>query len=56
MPLHGRESNSEQIDARMLQQFMMDNITPAKCIIAANGIKNHDEFVSLVKERLGEIH
>ena len=34
----------------------MDNITPGKCIIAANGIRDHSEFVSLVKERLGEMN
>lgn len=54
MPLMGRESNIAQIDARMLQQFIMDNITPAKCVIVANGVQNHSEFVELVKERLGD--
>lgn len=34
----------------------MDNITPSKCVIAANGIQNHNEFVELVKERLGDIY
>ena len=55
MPLHGLESNVENIDARVLQKFMMDNITPRKCVIVANGINNHNEFVNLAKERLGEL-
>lgn len=32
----------------------MDNVTPEKCLIVANGVQNHSEFVSLCKERLGE--
>jgi hypothetical protein len=39
----------------MLQQFIMDNITPRKCLIVASGIKNQKEYVELVKERLGEL-
>lgn len=34
----------------------MDNITPAKCVIGATGINNHEEFLDLVKERLGGLH
>ena len=55
MPLLGTESNIENIDARMLQRFMMDTITPKKCVIAASGVQNHGEFVELVKERIGEL-
>jgi len=33
----------------------MDNITPKKCLIVASGVKNHKEYVDLVKERLGEL-
>ena len=33
----------------------MDNITPKKCLIVASGVKNHREYVELVKERLGEL-
>ena len=32
----------------------MDNITPGKCLIVANGVKNHGEYVQLVRERLGD--
>ena len=32
----------------------MDNITPNKCLIVASGVKNHREYVDLVKERLGD--
>jgi predicted Zn-dependent peptidase len=55
MPLHGMEHNIDNIDARMLQQFVMDNVTPKKCYIVASGVKNHREYVDLVKERLGEL-
>ena len=55
MPRHGLEHNIDNIDARLLQQFVMDNITPSKCLIVASGVKNHREFVDLVKERLGEL-
>jgi predicted Zn-dependent peptidase len=33
----------------------MDNVTPKKSLIVASGVKNHKEFVDLVKERIGEI-
>lgn len=56
MPRIGLEHNIDNIDARMLQQFIMDNVTPRKCLIVASGIKNHKEYVDLVKERLGELH
>lgn len=41
MPSLGTDHNVENIDARMLQQFIMDNITPKKCLIVASGVKNH---------------
>lgn len=55
MPRLGLQKNIDNIDARMLQQFVMDNITPKKCLIVASGIQNHKEYVDLVKERLGEL-
>jgi processing peptidase subunit alpha len=55
MPLNGLESNLNNVDARMLQQFIMDNVTPKKCTIVGSGIQNHKEFVDLVRERLGEL-
>ena len=55
MPRLGLESNIDNIDARMLQQFIMDNITPRKCLIVASGVQNHKEYVDLVKERLGDM-
>ena len=39
-----------------MQQFMMDTITPKKCLIVASGVKSHREYVDLVRERLGELH
>jgi predicted Zn-dependent peptidase len=55
MPKYGFEKNVDNLDARVLQQFIMDNITPNKCLIVASGIKNHKEYVDLVKERLGDL-
>lgn len=55
MPRLGLEKNIDNIDARMLQQFIMDNITPKKCLIVASGVQNHREYVDLVKERLGDM-
>jgi len=56
MPRLGLANNIDNIDARLLQQFIMDNITPRKCLIVASGIKNHKEYVDLVKERLGNLY
>lgn len=55
MPRLGLKKNVDNIDARMIQQFIMDNITPRKCLIVASGVKNHKEYVDLVKERLGDM-
>lgn len=55
MPRIGMEHNIDNIDARLLQQFVMDTVTPRKSLIVASGIKNHKEYVDLVKERLGEL-
>jgi len=54
MPRFGMESNIDNLDARVLQQFIMDNVIPEKCYIVANGVQNHREFVDLTKERLGD--
>ena len=55
MPRLGMENNVGNLDARVLQQFIMDNITPKKCLIVASGVKNHKEYVELTKERLGDM-
>lgn len=55
MPHLGLEHNIDNVDARMIQQFIMDNVTPQKSLIVASGVHNHREFVELVKERLGEL-
>ena len=55
MPRLGLENNVANIDARLMQQFMMDNITPKKTLIVASGVKSHREYVDLVRERLGEL-
>ena len=54
MPRLGLKNNVENIDARVLQKFVMDNVTPGKCVIAANNVHDHNEFVDLCKERLGD--
>jgi processing peptidase subunit alpha len=54
MPRYGMENNVGNLDARVLQNFIMDNITPKKCLIVASGVQNHREYVDLVKERLGD--
>jgi len=55
MPRLGLEGNIQSLDARGLQKFVMDNVTPKKCLIVASGVQNHREYVDLVKERLGEL-
>jgi len=55
MPRLGLHDNIDNLDARVLQKFIMDNITPKKCLIVASGVRNHREYVDLVKERLGEL-
>lgn len=55
MPRLGFEKNIGNLDARCLQQFVMDNVTPKKCLIVGSGVKNHKEFVDLTKERLGDM-
>lgn len=55
MPRLGLSNNINYLDARVLQQFIMDNITPKKCLIVASGVKNHTEYVELTKERLGDV-
>jgi mitochondrial-processing peptidase subunit alpha len=56
MPRLGFSQNVDNIDARTLQNFVMRNITPGKCVIAANNVNDHSEFVDLCKERLGEFY
>lgn len=56
MPRLGLHNNLDNIDARMMQKFIMDNVTPSKCTIVASGVKNHQEFVDLVKERIGDMY
>lgn len=56
MPRLGLENNINNLDARCMQQFMMDTITPRKTLIVASGVKSHREYVDLVRERLGDLH
>ena len=56
MPKYGFESNVGNLDAKCLQEFQLNNITPEKCIIVASGVQRHKEFVELVNETLGELN
>jgi len=56
MPKEGFESNVEQIDAKLLQDFQTSNITPSKVIVCANGVRNHKEFVDLAEDTLGVLN
>lgn len=53
MPKDGFESNIENLDSKILQEFQLENITPEKVTIVANGVKNHREFVDIVQDTLG---
>jgi predicted Zn-dependent peptidase len=53
MPKSGFESNIENIDQKMLQEFQLDNITPHGTIVVASGVKSHLEVVDLVENHLG---
>lgn len=52
MPKWGFESNIGNIDSKVLQEFQLNNITPEKTIVVANGVRRHEEFLDLVKETL----
>lgn len=56
MPKIGFESNIGNLNAKTLQEFQLNNITPEKCIIVASGVQRHKEFVELVNETLGELN
>ena len=47
----GIPENIERIDANLLQKFR-SKVTPSKCIIAANGVNDHDAFLRLVEKKL----
>jgi predicted Zn-dependent peptidase len=56
MPKWGFESNIGNIDAKMLQEFQLSNITPSRITVTGSGVRNHQEFVDLVKYNLGAIN
>jgi len=56
MPKMGLKSNVENLDARVIQDFQLSNITPDKVIVCANGVKSHREFVDLVDDHLGVLN
>jgi predicted Zn-dependent peptidase len=56
MPKWGMESNIDNIDQKLLQDFQLNTITPEKTIIVANGVKKHEEFVDLVNSHLGVLN
>lgn len=54
-PRIGLSSHVDYIDSKMLSDFILNNVTPGRTLFVANGINNHQEFVALCKERLGDI-
>jgi predicted Zn-dependent peptidase len=56
MPKWGFESNIENIDQKLLQDFQLNNITPEKTVVVANGVRKHEEFVDLVQGHLGVLN
>lgn len=56
MPKWGLESNIDNIDQKLLQDFQLTNITPEKTIVVANGVRKHEEFVDLVNSHLGVLN
>lgn len=38
----------------MIRDFQKEHFTPDRCLIVANGIKEHKEFVKLVQEKIGD--
>jgi predicted Zn-dependent peptidase len=55
MPKHGLESNVNNIDSKMLQDFQLENITPEKVVVVANGVRRHEEFLDLVQHTLSPL-
>ena len=55
MPKWGFESNIDNIDQKLLQDFQLNNYTPEKTIVVANGVRKHEEFVELVNSNLGNL-
>ncbi len=56
MPKWGFESNIGNIDSKMLQDFQLNNITPNRVTVTGSGVRNHQEFVDLVRYYLGAIN
>ena len=52
----GNESNISNLTAFMLQKFQIENISPEKIVVTALGVKNHQEFLELVNDRLGDLN
>ena len=55
LPLKGLKDNIKNINANVLQPFRLANADPNRIFVCAAGIQNHQEFVDLVKEKLGSI-
>ena len=52
MPRLGLPDNIKNIDTNMLEQFLKDNFSTNKCLLVANGVQDHQEYVDLAKEYL----
>ena len=55
LPIQGIESNAQNITAEMVNKFYLEKFTADKILLCASGVKNHQEFVKMVEERLDKI-
>lgn len=51
----GDESNFAYLDAFTLQKFQIENISTEKIVVSGLGVEDHNEFVGLVEQVLGDL-
>eukprot|EP00347_Sterkiella_histriomuscorum_P001866 403370379 len=54
MPIMGMEENVENINGELLRSFVKQHFTAERMMIVANGIRNHDEFVQIVQDKINK--
>lgn len=55
LPVQGIESNASKINSEILTKFYMEKFSPDKIYLCASGIKDHNDFVKRVEERMSKI-
>ena len=55
MPSMGFSKNIEEGGRIDIERFFSENISPNKWVIAANNVKNHQEFVDMCNDRIGDL-